>query len=517
MIGSVDHGEHGNAGLELALDEDLAGKVGEVRMLTDSRHNAYAAEVETLAVAGKDVTITIDSRIQNVAERALTEAAIRAARNQEAWWRWTRRPTRFWRWPITRPTIRTRIRRKASLSHRGTIWRTSPYEPGSVFKVVTLSAALETTPLRPESPVNCGPFRLGSHLFKESHARYYGTLSLADVLAKSSNLGAIQIGLRVGQERMIEYVKRLGFGQPTGLPLPSESGGKVRKNWTTTSLASVSMGHEVMVTALQLAELGTIIANGGTLTTPRLVIRKQRTGAAAEVEPSPKRVRVLKPETAITMRQLMEGVVLYGTARGKANLKGYTSGGKTGTAQIFDFKTKQYSHFYNGSFLGFAPVNNPSVVMVVTLNGTTGGGGYGGQVAAPVFREVAAAALRLMDVKKDLPEDLPPVREEKIDADDLSIAGLDPAAGDELVSSEPQLLVQGPPALDQHVFTKAARVATGPKVPNFSGKTMRDVLQEASTAGLAVEVMGSGVARLQMPPPGAVLPPGEKVRVQFVR
>ena len=200
---------------------------------------------------------------------------------------------------------------------------TSPYEPGSVFKLVTAAAALETTRLRPESMINCGGgiLRLGKRVIHEAHGGY-GALSVADVLAKSSNIGAIQIGMTVGQSNMIEYVRRLGFGAKTGIGLKGEHHGKVRKKWGSTSLASVAMGHEIMVTAVQLAQLGTVMASGGMLIRPHLVVKKQRPGAQPEVIPAVKPVQVLQGKTAVDMRNMMEGVVLHGTARGKANLKG---------------------------------------------------------------------------------------------------------------------------------------------------------------------------------------------------
>jgi cell division protein FtsI (penicillin-binding protein 3) len=523
VVGSVDHLESGNSGLELFLDDDLTGKAGEVRMLTDVKQHAYASEVETQPLPGKDVVTTIDSRIQYVAERELTAAAVKShaksgslvAMNPK-----TGEILAMANYPSFNPN--DPVKPGESQAARNNVAITSPYEPGSVFKVVTLSAALETTHMGPETVVNCGHgiLRLGSRVIHEAHGGY-GGLTMAEVLAKSSNIGAIQFGLRVGPQNMYDYRLRLGFGKPTGVSLPSESGGRVRKlsRWGTTSLASMSMGHEVMVTAMQLAQLGAIVANGGLMIKPKLVIKKQRTGEPAEVEPEQRPVRVLRPQTAITMRQMMEGVVLHGTGKGRANLKGYTSGGKTGTAQIYDFATRTYTHHYNGSFLGFAPVANPAVVIIVTLNGTSGGSGYGGQVAAPVFREVATAALRILDVPKDLPEDVPPVEDEQTDTDDLSIAGLDPEAGPELESSVPTMLVQGPPALDQHFFATVAgtTVSSGPRVPDFSGKTMRDALEVASSTGLQIEVLGRGIARAQQPPPGAILPRGEKVRVQFTR
>jgi cell division protein FtsI (penicillin-binding protein 3) len=494
--------------------------------MTDVQQHAYASEIETKPVPGKDVTTSIDSRIQYAAEQAIAAAAQRTharsgsvvvmnPRNGEV--------LALANWPTFDPNEPPGP--KQPLSCRNDLAITSPYEPGSVFKVVTLSAALETTSMHPGTMVNCGNgvLRLGWRVIHEAH-RGYGLLSMADVLAHSSNIGAIQIGLRVGPENMHKYMRQLGFGSQTGIPLPAESGGLVRRlsRWGNTSLASMAMGHEVSVTAMQLAQLASIVANGGLRIAPLLILKKQRPGGPGEVEHGAKPVRVLRPETAITMRRMMEGVVIlpYGTGK-RARLKGYTSGGKTGTAQIYDFATRQYTHRYNGSFIGFAPVTNPAIAIAVTLNGTNGTAGYGGQAAAPVFHDVATAALRILDVPKDLPDDEPEAKPEKGDVNDLSIAGLDPELGAEFESSVPETLVQGASTpLDQHFLNTAGTQGerpAGTAVPDFQGKTVRDVIQTAAGAGMQVELIGHGVARAQAPPAGAMLPPGEKVRVLFAR
>src|SRR6202142_4100117 len=228
---------------------------------------------------------------------------------------------------------------------------------------------------------------------------------------------------------------RFGFGRRTGLPLPGESPGKVYRleKWGKTSLASVSMGQEVSVTTAQLAQAACVIASGGMLIKPRLVLKR---GERAEPVAAP--VRVLKPENAITMRQMMEGVVLVGTGS-RARLAGYSSGGKTGSAQIYDYASKHYTHTYNGSYMGFAPMTNPQVVVVVTLNGTHGEAGFGGQAAAPVFKVVAGEALRVFDVPKDLPETNPAptlVAASAEDLNDLAIADLGEARPNILEESE---------------------------------------------------------------------------------
>jgi membrane peptidoglycan carboxypeptidase len=320
---------------------------------------------------------------------------------------------------------------------------------------------------------------------------------------------------------MYEYARRLGFGQRTGLPLPAESAGKLRTldKWGTTSLASISMGQEVSVTSIQLARLGAVIANGGLLVQPRLVMKMG--DQAPPMEPP---VRAIKPETAITMRQMMEAVVLYGTGK-TARLAGYTTGGKTGTAQIFDFASKRYTHTYNGSFMGFAPVTNPAVIAVVTLNGTRGNLGFGAEVAIPTWKAVVAEALRILDVPKDLPDtpDTPAQiaqNQKDAGANDLAIAGL---GGD-----RPNILedTDDDEAAAPRTIAFVGPIAPAPPtpavpvagtVPNFKGMTLRAVLTAAAAKGLPIQPNGTGIARVQSPPPGAVLHQGERIRVQFAR
>jgi cell division protein FtsI (penicillin-binding protein 3) len=271
------------------------------------------------------------------------------------------------------------------------------------------------------------------------------------------------------------------------------------KAWGKTSIGSVAMGHEISVTSVQLAQACSVIANGGYLVKPKLVL-------GAQTDPP---VRILKPETAITMRHMMEGVVIktYGTGYKYARIPGYSSGGKTGTAQIYDFKSHVYTHLYNASFMGFAPVNDPAVVVVVTVNGTTGQAGYGGPVSGPPFREVAAAALRLLDVPKDLPDEpLPEVADNHTDENDVALT--------DLASDAPQPLVQAE-ALDQRVFFPAS--IAGPKVPNFLGKTKREVVEESAEDGVPIDFEGYGIARSQDPPPNSPLSLGQHVLVKLAR
>jgi len=520
VIGSVDHEENGNNGLEAALNEDLAGHAGTARMLTDVKRRGIDSRLDTEPHAGASLILTLDSRIQYVAEREIEQAV--HEHNAKTGSVVVMNPysgevLAMASYPTYDPNKPPQRGEPAGARFNYAV--SVPFEPGSVFKVITVSAALETTNLRPETLINCGNGAItlfGRTIHEAKHG--YGTIPMAMVLARSSNIGAIQVGIRVGQERLYEYVKRFGFGQRTGITLPAESPGMVRslKRWGPTSLSSVAMGHEIGTTSLQLAQACAVVANGGMLVRPRIVLRKGGQPPAAE----PPR-RVLKPETAITMRQMMEGVVVNPAGTGhRARLNGYSSGGKTGSAQIYDFAAKHYTHTYNGSFIGFAPVTNPAIVVVVTVNGTHGTAGFGGVAAAPVFKAVAEEALRVLDVPKDLP-DVPADEQKKKDepdnTDDLSIADL--GAGEAPVLDEEKPVNAGTPVAAAAVAPAVAPppVESGPKVPNFEGKTMRAVLAEASAMGLPVLVDGSGMAHGQQPPPGAVLHAGERIRVRFTR
>jgi membrane peptidoglycan carboxypeptidase len=320
------------------------------------------------------------------------------------------------------------------------------------------------------------------------------------------------------------------------------------------------MGQEVSVTTVQLAQAACVIATGGMLVKPRLLLKR-----GDRLEPVAARKRILTPENAITMRQMMEGVVLVGTGS-RARLAGYSSGGKTGSAQIYDYASKHYTHTYNGSYMGFAPIANPQVVVVVTLNGTHGEAGFGGQAAAPVFKVVAGEALRVFDVPKDLPENVPAqtmVAGKQEDLNDLAIADLGAARPNILEETEdsdtvgqplPPVNLAAPPVYGPHPVqtvgqalppaSLAAPPVYGPhpvqtvgqalppvnlaappaplkppmpRVPNFRGMTMRAVLAEAAAKGLFILPGGSGVARVQSPPPGAPLHQGERIRVQFAQ
>lgn len=541
VLGAVYKDEEGAAGIERTLDPVLKGRDGEEDQIDDVKRRSFDSHIASAAQPGVTLTLTIDERMQYVAEREL-KAGVEAKH--------ARSGTAIVMNPYTGeilalanyPTYDPNLPPKAGDDpiSRFDLGASVPFEPGSVFKVVTLSAALETTNLRPDTliPTGNGTLVLPGRVIHESH-HGYGTITMAQVLEKSSNIGAIMIGSHVGREKMYEYARKLGFGQKTGLLVPAESSGKLRTldKWGTTSLASISMGQEVSVTSVQLARLGAVIANGGMLVKPHLVLKR-----GDKLEPVQPPVRVLQPETAITMRSMMEGVVLRGTGRLHARLDGYTSAGKTGTAQIFDYATHHYTHNYNASFLGFAPVTNPALVVLVTVHDTSGENGQGADAAAPVWAKIMTEALRMLDVPKDIPETLEaakkPAKVKPGELDDAAVADLtgqsimeeeDPAMKQLLAeqmkpAADPDEIPAAKPNGDSKPAAGAAVAATGPApkpagptVPDFRGKSMRSVVEESAASGIDVMIEGSGVARAQAPLPGSPLRRGEQIRIVFAR
>ncbi len=542
IVGSVYQGEKGAEGLEKGTDAALAGTPGTGTILTDVKHRGIESWIDDPAVPGKTLKLTIDERVQFVAETEL--AAQVQAKHARTGTVIVMNPytgdilamASYPTFDPNKPPMNSEEKR-AHFNLAAQI----PFEPGSIFKVLTLSAALETTNLRPESMIDChhGALSLPGRVVHEAHGGF-GIISMADVLAHSSNIGAIEIGARIGREKFYQYLTNFGFGQRTGIALPAESPGILRKlpKWGTTSLASVSMGQEVAATSLQLIRACAVVANGGLLVKPRLIAE---IGGKPTPTEAPK--RVLRPETAVTMRALMEGVVLRGTGR-TIKLAGWTDGGKTGTAQIFE--DKHYTHLYNASFMGFAPVNNPALVAIVTINGSTGNLGMGAYAAGPVWVKVMNAALRRLNVPKDLPEVSAPVAKPVLPADGSDLAMVEGDTGPNILDDDPSAMpsladisggeagaamvpVSG--ALPKPAEPDSARNAaagampallpapayTGPVVPDFRGKPMRAVVRQAYAMGFTIQPEGSGVARSQAPAAGSPIRPGEKIRVLFAR
>lgn len=509
VLGGVDFEEKGESGVEQALNEDLTGQPGQIRQTRDARQLGYLSQ-EDAVKPGKTIRLTIQARLQHLAEQELAAAVIKhkcKSGSIVAMDPKTGEILALANYPSYDPNIRPTPGQDNTA--RQNLAVVAPFEPGSVFKVITISAAIETGKVTPTTIIPCGggSMTLFGRVIHDHNA--YSQLAVEDVLARSSNIGAINIGIRIGNAGLYDFVRRFGFGTRTGIALPGESAGRVRplKIWQGSSIGSVAMGHEISVTSVQLAQACSVIANGGYLVKPVLV-----KAAKGEVKSEPGK-RVVSPETTITMRRMMEGVVIkpYGTGFKYAHIPGYTSAGKTGTAQIYDVKSHSYTHLYNASFMGFAPATNPSVVVVVTVNGASGTAGYGGPASAPVFAKVAEAALRMMNVPQDLPTDvLPQAGDSEADANDLAIADL---------SSTPDPLA-GEQSPDQRAFlnVKAAdNEIVSPQAPRFLGLTKREAVRLSAARGIPVEFRGAGLVRNQFPAAGEPLPAGTRMRIDLGR
>jgi cell division protein FtsI/penicillin-binding protein 2 len=277
------------------------------------------------------------------------------------------------------------------------------YSPGSVFKLITYGSAINENLMSADDEIDCrgGGIEVAGHLFKDSHATK--VMSYNEAMAVSSNVAAIKTGMHVGKEKFSDYIERFGFGTPVGVELPAEAKGIVRpvSVWQGDSLASMSIGYEIGVSALQMATAFATIANDGVRVQPHVIKEIRQEDGQTISATEPQKTQVVTAETARGLRRMLREVVLKGTGK-RAQLNGYTSAGKTGTAWKFNPKTKRIdASKYVSSFIGMAPAENPSVVIAVVMDEPKTGARDGGQVSGPVFREIAEQILPELNVIPD--------------------------------------------------------------------------------------------------------------------
>src|SRR5437764_1474996 len=400
VLGFVGLDEVGLAGVEQTFNERIHGEAGKVLVETDAHGRSYSS-FEMQSRPGETVVLTIDRFIQYKTEQALASALERTkAKNGSAVVLdpHTGEILALANAPAFDPNDPRAVTQQARINQA----LQNIYEPGSTFKVVAYSAAIERGLAKPTDKIDCqmGSITVAGRLIHDGHA--YGTLTLIQALAKSSNVAAIKLGLRVGDASMYDFMTRFGFGCKTGVELPGETSGLVRdvKKWQPSSIGSIAMGQEVGVTPLQMAAAYGTLANDGVRIAPHLVREIRAADGTVVYSAQPEQHKVVSAETAQTLRHMLEEVTLNGTAK-KAKLNGYTAAGKTGTAQKIDPKTKTYSKTkFIGSFVGFAPVDDPAVVIIVVLDEPVGSY-HGGEVAAPVFNEIAEQILPVLNVAPD--------------------------------------------------------------------------------------------------------------------
>lgn len=515
VLGFVGTDEIGLGGVEQYYNDKIRGEAGKLYLERDARKQSFES-YEIQPRPGQTIVLTIDQTIQFRTEQALAAAVERSH---------AKFGTAIVMDPQTgeilalanAPTFNPNQPAQVSPEERKNGAVENLYEPGSTFKIVAFSAAIEKGLVKPEDKIDCqmGQITVAGRVVHDHHP--FGVLTVADALAQSSDVGAIKLGLLVGNQSMYDYMKLLGFGARTGIDLSGESPGLLRpvSRWQASSIGSLAMGQEVGVTPMQMAIAYGALANNGLLVKPHLV-REVRTSAGAVVfQAKTESRRALKPETTSALRGMFEGVTLHGTAR-KAQLNGYTAAGKTGTAQKIDPRTRTYSTTkYIGSFVGFAPVQNPAVVIVVVIDEPQGAY-HGGDVAAPVFREIAEQILPELNITPDLEiksapqlivqaaQASPKTREEEQRQSEQRAATLPTVAAHKFSNGENEV-----------VFAVATR--RGALMPDLRGQSVRDAARMCAQLGLRLEARGEGRASRQAPEAGAEVAAGQVVRVDFDR
>jgi cell division protein FtsI (penicillin-binding protein 3) len=503
VLGYVGIDNTGLSGLEASYDSLIKGRPGTVLIQTDARRHAFS-RIERPPTTGATIELTIDQYLQHLAERELRAgveenraaggaAVVMDPRNGEI--------LALASWPGFNPNA---YRDSQPDAQRNRAVQ-DLYEPGSTFKVVTASAAFEEQVVGPDDQidVSAGNIRFGARVIDDEHN--YGVLSFSDVLVRSSNVGAIKVGLLLGPERLGLYMKRFGFGRRTSPDFPGESAGIMwdPARLTDSALASVSMGYQVGVTPLQMAAAVSSIANGGELFEPRIVRAVIADGIRT---PVPHKVvrRTVSAGTAATLTGIMEEVVSRGTGT-QAQVPGFAAAGKTGTAQ--KVVNRRYSHSeYNASFVGFIPSRDPAFVIVVVVDSPHGPNGYyGGTVAAPVFQRIADAALRHQGIPPSI-NPAPPVL----------VARRDESR--EQPTSGPLDFARGRPAERPAIVTLAGAAAgTGALFPDLRGLGARDALRILARLGLTARVVGAGVVVEQDPAAGSPIQRGSGAALRLGR
>jgi cell division protein FtsI (penicillin-binding protein 3) len=511
VLGFVGTDEIGLSGVEQFYNEKIRGESGKVFFETDARRRAFES-YEVQPHPGQTVVLTIDQTIQFRTEQALFGAVERSR---------AKSGTAIVMDPHTgeilalanAPAFDPNQPGNDAPEVRANWALQNIYEPGSTFKIVPYSAALEKGLVTPEDKINCqmGEITVAGRLIHDH--KPFGVLTVSDALAQSSNVGAIKLALLAGNESMYDYSRRLGFGSRTGVDLPGESAGILRplSRWQPSSIGSIAMGQEIGVTPLQMATAYSVLANGGNWVRPHVVREMRSPDGTVLFQAQPELRPALKADTVEKLRSMMEGVTLRGTAK-QARVEGYTAAGKTGTAQKIDPKTRAYSSTkFIGSFVGFAPVTNPAVVIIVVIDEPQGAY-HGGDVAAPVFREIAEQILPELSVTPDvetksvrdlIAEDHQPSPEEIQDAQQRE-------------ATLPQVAAKSFSGRTSEVVLAVA-TERAPLMPDLRGQSVRDVARTCAQLGLKLEAKGEGRAVRQIPAAGAEVSSRQTVQVEFGR
>ncbi|HVB37388.1 MAG TPA: penicillin-binding protein [Vicinamibacterales bacterium] len=494
VLGYVGVDNNGLAGIEAVYDKQISGRPGMVLIQTDARRHAFS-RIERPPTSGSTVELTIDEYLQYIAQRELD----RGVEENHA-----RGGTAIIMNPWTGeilalandPTFNPNTFQDSTAVDRRDRAVQDVYEPGSTFKIVTASAALQEKVWSVNDTIDArgGTVRVGNRIIHDTED--HGIVTFPEFLIESSNVAAVKIAMKVGADRLGDYVHRFGFGQELSPDFLGQSSGIVWNpdKWTDSALASVSFGYQVSVTPLQMVTAMSVVANGGNLMEPRVVRAFYANGRRMPVPHTVVR-RVISPRVAGLLAGILQGVVEddNGTARA-ARIPGYLIAGKTGTAaKLVDGRYSKSD--YNASFVGFLPADHPALTILVVIDSPHGSHGYyGGSVSAPVFQRIAEAATQYLGIPSSI-NPVPPVLVTK--------AAMHQATSDDGQADR---------------IVRIANTSQSPSaVPDLRGLSARDALQELSRIGMTAELAGDGVVVDQTPEPGADPEPGQACHLVLKR
>lgn len=506
VIGYVDVDEKGIGGIEQSLDKKIRGRPGRMMVMADGRRRWYD-RTEAAADPGDSVTLTIDETIQYIAEKEL--AASMEKTHAKHGIVVVQNPNNgnllaVANWPPFDPNDPGAYPADSRMDRAVT----ATYEPGSIFKPLTMTGAIENRVVTPDELIDCqmGKILVAGRVIHDWHP--FGVLSVRQVLAHSSEVGTIKVALRLGAPKFYDVIRAFGIGQPSGIALPGESAGLLRPldDWSGSSIASIATGQEVSVTAVQIISAISAIANGGVLYRPRIVKEVRGPHGPLELPAGYAPRRVTDERTAAEVREMMEDVMMEGTGK-SIQLEGYTSGGKTGTAEKIDPATGRYSRTnYIASFVGFAPVNDPAVTVLVSIDSPVGQH-FGDEVAGPIYKRIMQQVLAYLDVPHDVPA--PSHLETARNRRPKSPARPAPRSNASVTRFDAAVAQSGAPAASMAEFSDAGGVT----VPNLAGETIRGVMHDCSRLGLLPSIIGDGIALKQFPGAGSQVPRGSRVTV----
>ncbi len=512
VLGFVGRDGEGLGGLEYRWDKTIQGQEDRVSLQVDARRKSYSSEAEDAGRDGSTLVLNLHGAIQYLAETTLEQTVTQSGAIDGTivvMDPHTGEILAMASYPGFDPNHfqdfnEENYRNRAILQS---------FEPGSTMKIVTLAAVYQEGLVDLDEVIDCrvGTLQLAGKVYREA-TRSFDQLTFQEILAKSSNIGTIKLALRLGPEKLYEYLQAFGFGDRSGVDLPGEQEGLLRPTaqWSKISIGALAIGQELAATPLQVLRAVAAIANGGYLVRPYLV--RQVLSPDGELEEfAPQRRQILRRETAHQMKKALANVVTQGTGTAAA-LNRYSSAGKTGTAQKF-VDGKYSKSLYLASYVGFAPVDDPVLAAIVVINEPKGKY-YGGHVAGPAFKEVMEQALQILRVPPEpaLVPSAPRSQAAELEAPASVSVSEEPLAAEDLEDAVLTLIDEQPDSEAPAVVQVETDLVV---TPDFKGQSLRDVARQCAVRGLRLKVSGSGKAVGQRPLPGRRVRRGSVCEVFF--